>query len=51
MYIGLLDYFMHVIIAKFGQFNLHKANYLTSVDLYVLKIRLLITCVFFHDVK
>ena len=30
MYFGLLVYFIHVIIAKFGQFNLYKAHYLTS---------------------
>ena len=30
MYLGLLVYFIHVIIAKFGQFNLYEAHYLTS---------------------
>ena len=30
MYLGLLVLFLHVIIAKFGQFNLCKAHYLAS---------------------
>ena len=48
MYVGLLVYFMHVIIAKFGQFSTIRL----PADFQILQIRLLnITCLFFYDVK
>ena len=43
---------MDVIIAKFGQFDLPKAHYLTSADFKILQIRLrTIARLFFYYVK